>query len=364
MSLDHRKGGKMQEKDPNTAYQYVMQSHPRGSQETQPTTHICNRPSKTVTIDMYTNCMLCVCDGWLPIPVGKITDFQRLEDIWSNPTAIKLQKDVSDKKFTWCAVDHCGIKNQDNIESMYKLVFGIDDSCNLACPSCRRETRMHMAGPLYEEKLQAVKHCVELLNNFESRIHIVLACSGDPLASHIYRPLLHSYLGKPNQTFRLFTNGLLIKKQLNKTALLDKITEYFISIDAGSKEVYEKVRIGGNWETLMESFDYLLENKLNKYVLLLYVVQRKNYKDIKNFVNLINKYQFSGVLTQLDDWGTWNHDTVETPDQWTIVNGTYVEHNVLNSNHPEYQACREIVSSVQHENRLSLSPRLKSLLKL
>lgn len=354
----------MQEKDPNIAYQYVMQSHPRGSQEIHPITHLCNRPSKTVTIDMYTNCMLCVCDGWLPVPVGKITDFQRLEDIWSNPTAIKLQKDVDDKKFTWCAVDHCGIKHHDNIESKYELIFGIDDSCNLACPSCRRETRMHTTGPLYEEKLQAVKHCVELLNQFESRIHITLATSGDPLASYIYRPLLHSYIGKPNQTFTLFTNGLLIKKQLDKTALFDKITNYRISVDAGSKEVYEKVRVGGSWKTLIENFDYLAEKKLNKKVSLIYVVQQNNYKDIENFVNLINKYEFSGTLTQLDDWGTWNHNTVETPDQWTIINGTYLEHNVLNVNHPEYHFCRDIVSSMKNQRRLHLTPRIQHLLNL
>jgi molybdenum cofactor biosynthesis enzyme MoaA len=354
----------MQEKNPDVAYQYVLQSHPRGSQEKTPITHSCNRPYNSVTIDMYTNCMLCVCDGWLPKPVGKITDFQRLEEIWDNPIAATIQKNVDDKKFTWCAVNHCGIKQQDNLETMYQLIFGIDDSCNLRCPSCRRETRMYESGPLYEEKLQAVKHTVELLNQFDSRIHITLACSGDPLASHIYRPLLHSYVGQPGHTFTLFTNGLLIKKQLDKTALVDKITEFRISIDAGSKDVYEKVRVGGNWETLLENFDYLEANNLSDMVLLVYVVQRNNYKDLENFVNLLEQYKFQGTLTQLDDWGTWNHAPVKNPDAWTIANGTYVEHNVLNPSHPEYHDCRDQVIQVKDHPRLSLAPRLQQLLDL
>jgi molybdenum cofactor biosynthesis enzyme MoaA len=308
--------------------------------------------------------MLCICDGWLPVPVGKITDFQQLEDIWSNTTSIKIQKDVDDKKFTWCAVEHCGIKQHDNIESRYELIFGIDDSCNLQCPSCRRELRMHTSGPQYEEKLQAVKHSVELLNKFEPRIHITLASSGDPLASHIYRPLLHSYVGKPSQTFTLFTNGLLIKKQLDKTTLFDKITEFRISIDAGSADVYKQVRVGGNWSVLMENFDYLAEKKLNQKVSLVYVVQKNNYKDIPNFVNLVNRYQFRGALSQLDDWGTWNYDKVEIPDAWAIVNGTYMQHNVLNPQHPEYQQCRDIVSEVQQERRIILTSRIKQLLNL
>ena len=354
----------MQEKDPNIAYQFVMNSHPRGKNEKLPILNSCNRPWKTVTIDMYTNCMLCVCDGWIPVPVGEITDFDCLEDIWNNTTAKKIQQDIADKKFTWCAVNHCGIKNRSHNETMYQLIFGIDDSCNLQCPSCRREVRMHTSGDLYEKKLKAVQHTVKLLNKFEPRIHITLACSGDPLASHIYRPLLHSYVGRPNQTFTLFTNGLLIKKQLDKSALIDKITEFRISIDAGSADVYEKVRLGGNWKILMENFDFLTEKKLNKQVNLIYVVQKNNYQDIKNFVDLLNKYQFKGMLFQLDDWGTWNSDNVKYPDQWTIVNGTYPEHNVLNPNHPQYHECRDIVASVQHEPRLSLMPRLQQLLNL
>lgn len=352
----------MQESDPNVAYSYVMKSHPRGRLAAQPITNSCNRPYKTVEIDMFTNCNVCICTGWLPRPVGKITDFARLEDIWDNPRAHEIQNDVKDKKFTWCAVDHCGVKHRSINEPHYQVIFAIDDSCNLQCPSCRREKRLYDSGPLYEEKLAAFTHAIELLNNFEPRVHILLSCSGDPLASLISRPLLHSYLGKDTQTFTLFTNGLLIKKQLPKTALFDRITEYRISIDAGAKEVYEKVRLGGSWETLIENFEFLYDNNLSHLVNLMFVVQKNNFRDIPNFVNLINKYNFRGNLTNLDDWATWNYDQVETPDTWTIKNGTYLDNNVLDQNHTLYAECKEIVQSVKHETRLLLSSRLQSLL--
>jgi len=353
----------MQEKDPNVAYQYVLQSHPRGNQEKISILHSCNRPSRSATIDMYTNVMLCICDGWLPKPVGMITDFQKLEDIWNNDLSRIIQQDVENKKFTWCAVNHCGIKYQSHTETDYQLIFGIDDSCNLRCPSCRRETRMHVSGPLFEQKLQAVKHTIKLLDNFEPRIHITLASSGDPLASHIYRPLLQTYVGRHTQTFTLFTNGLLIKKQLDKTALFDRITWFRISVDAGSEEVYNKVR-GGQWETLIENFDFLSEKNLSSKVELIFVVQRNNYRDIQNFVDLVNKYGFVGVLTQLDDWGTWNYNKVDTPDAWTMVNGTYLENNVLHESHPEHQYCKEIVESMLSVPRITVTPRIKQLLAL
>jgi len=354
----------MQEKDPNVAYRYVMNSHPRGRQQRQPITNSCNRPWKTVTIDGYNNCMLCICDGWIPKPVGKITDFKNLEDIWNNPIAHEIQNDVEEKKFTWCAVEHCGIKHHSNYESKFQIILGIDDSCNLECPSCRREKRMHTEGTLYEEKLRAVEHTVNLLNKFDKPVHIVFNCSGDPLASYISRPFLQSYVGNDKQTFTLFTNGILIKKLLPTTAIFSRINDYRISIDAGSPEIYKKVRVGGDWNTLMNSFDFLSAQGLSKYVNLQFTVQKNNFRDIDNFVKLLEKYNFRGSLTQLDDWGTWNYDTVQFPDEWTIKNGTYLEHNVLNSTHPLHQECRSIVSAAKDYPKLHLMPRLKQLLTL
>ena len=354
----------MQEKDPNVAYRYVMNSHPRGRSLREPITNSCNRPWKAVTIDMYTNCMLCVCEGWLPKPVGKITDFEKLEDIWDNPIAHEIQNNIQEKKFTWCAVEHCGIKHRDNFEPAYQIVFAIDDSCNFQCPSCRREKRMHTSGPLYEEKLNAVQHAVNLLNKFEHRAHILFNCSGDPLASHISRPFLQSYVGNDKQTFTLFTNGMLIKKVLPSTGIFPRITNYRISIDAGSPEVYEKVRVGGDWDTLMKSFDFLKEQGLSDLVNLEFVVQKKNFRDIPNLIKLIDHYGFKAMLSQLDDWGTWNYDTVVNPDPWTIVNGTFREHNVLDKRHELYAECKEIVQAAQDTKKLKCTPQLLNLLEI
>lgn len=354
----------MQDPNPENSYKFTMDTWPRGRQERQPINHSCNRPYKTVEIDMFTNCNLCVCTGWLPKPVGKITEFDRLEDIWDNPKAHEIQQNVADKKFTWCAVEHCGIKHHNNFESMYKVVFAIDDSCNLQCPSCRREKRMYTEGPLYEEKLRAVQHTVNLLNKFEKRVHILFNCSGDPLASYISRPFLQSYVGSDQQTFTLFTNGMLIKKLLPTTTIFSRITEYLISVDAGSPEVYNKVRLGGDWNTLMASLDFLVEQGLSKRIYLQYVVQKNNFRDIPNFVKLLEHYNCKGNLTNLDNWGTWNYDTVQYPDEWTIKHGTYREHNVLDSRHELYNECQSIVKDVLDHKRLIFHPQLINLLGL
>lgn len=347
------------------AYAYKLRSMPRGS--TTAIKNKCTVPYKNLTIDSNSNCLVCTCDGWLPIPVGKVSDFTSLDDVWNSPIAKLLQKDIDDKKFTWCATDHCGIKHRNILAGKYTILLNIDESCNLYCPSCRRDQIMLTDGEDMENKRQDVIRILSWLEKFSHPIHIVMSGNGDPLASNIIRPLFLSYVPQPLQTFKLFTNGLLIKKQLLNSQLLPNITEYSISVDAGSSEVYERVRCGGRWDILLENFDFLYELKKNHLVTLNFAVQKNNYKDLSNFLDVCNKYSFAANVHQLDDWGTWNSGAVSNPDAWTIKNGTILDHDVLRKTHPEYNECVAVVKSAIETNKnnkkIMFSVRLKSLLQ-
>jgi MoaA/NifB/PqqE/SkfB family radical SAM enzyme len=201
-----------------------------------------------------------------------------------------LQQDIDDKKFTWCAVEYCGIKKSNIIADKFTLAINIDESCNLSCPSCRRETIMHTSGPVVEQKQQDIDRIMTWLADFNEPIHIILSGNGDPLASTIIRPLIKNYKPKTTQTFKLFTNGLLLKKQLTQSHLLSQITEFSISVDAGSHEVYEKVRRGGDWKVLLENLGYLKTVRKKSTVALNFAVQNSNWYDLPNFVNLCLSY--------------------------------------------------------------------------
>lgn len=287
----------------------------------------CNFPSRTLVVDWRGNCFVCACEAWLPITVGNISNFNDLIHVWNNPVAKELQDDINQKRFTHCAVDRCGILNSNqysldycgkrgSLEDSYYISINIDESCNLRCPSCRRDAIMRTSGQEFEEKLAQVNHLVDLLNRFEHPAHIIMSGNGDPLASNIMRPLLHRWKPKLNQTIRLFTNGLLLEKQLINNPIVEHITQYFISIDAGSADVYERVRLGGRFDQLLRNFDFLhkLIKTTQATVLLKFVLQKDNYKDMQNFASLCNKYQFNGVINRLEDWGTWDqfldHDVI------------------------------------------------------
>lgn len=299
----------------------------------------CNAPSRKLLVDWKGDCFVCGCELWLPISVGKITDFKRLEDVWASPTAQALQQSIDRKTFDNCAVTRCGVMHYDMIETEYTISINIDESCNLRCPSCRTDAVMITSGDKHEEKLAWANHLVDLLEQFEQPCRIIMSGNGDPLASSIMRPLLHRYKPREKQWIKLFTNGLLLRKQLTDNPVLAHIDEYLISIDAGSAEVYEQVRLGGRWEQLMDNFAFLKEHTRhrdgsNHNVALTMVMQKNNYRDMKNFCELCIQYGFLGSITKLEDWGTWRD---------------FSEHDVLNAKHAEHQAAAEFLQETYNE---------------
>lgn len=299
--------------------QHSYSSIPRNAQLGYTIHNRCNAPSRHLVVDWKGDCFVCSCEAWLPVSVGRIDQFAELADVWNSPSAKALQTDINNGLFSHCAVDRCGVMNSNLIDQRYTISINIDESCNLRCPSCRTDLVMTTAGPDHDRKLEQVKHLVGMLERFSEPCHIVMSGNGDPLASSIMRPLIHQFHPGANQTIRLFTNGLLLRKQLENSSILNNVTQYFISIDAGSEAVYERVRLGGRWSNLLENFDWLrqVQSQTGAEVLLKFVLQASNWHDMENFADLCESYGFRGVINRLEDWGTWKdfaeHDVIGNP---------------------------------------------------
>lgn len=280
----------------------------------------CNYPHRTATIDVEGNCMICSCDGWLPISVCKIQDIDNLERIWENQLSKQIQKDVDDKKFTWCSVDSCGIRKRDRIWDKHYISINVDESCNLACPSCRKSKIYRTNGDQFHKRESIARHLVNLINGFDRPLEIMMSGNGDPFASLIYRPLLLAMEPKENIHLRLLTNGLLLKKLMPKMKVIKNIDNLDISVDAGDKETYERVRLGGRWETLIENLDYV-KDSLETTVTLKFVLQKDNLASLDNFVVLLERYQFAGNIMPIEDWGAM---------------ADFQSANIFSESHPDY----------------------------
>ena len=134
----------------------------------------CLHPFNTITVDGEGDIYACICQVWLPISLGKVWEFESLDDIIRSPRARAIQASILDGTYRYCSSE-CGIlqdpekelvTNFDTkLDSINWINFAIDSSCNLTCPSCRKSFQFINQGPEYEKRIRIVDHLVKLIQN-------------------------------------------------------------------------------------------------------------------------------------------------------------------------------------------------------
>ena len=122
----------------------------------------CYHPFNTITVDGFGDVYVCVCQAWLPISVGKIWEFKSLRDIVQSPRAREIQTSILDGSYRYCDNNTCSIIQEGELENRIDhrrddinwINFAIDSSCNLSCPSSRKEFTFINEGPEYERRIK------------------------------------------------------------------------------------------------------------------------------------------------------------------------------------------------------------------
>lgn len=281
----------------------------------------CFHPFNSVTIDGQGDCYVCVCQAWLPIPVGNIMDFTSLQAIVQSPRAREIQASIIDGTYKYCDHKTCHLIDSGNLETRIDhrpdtvnwIVFALDDSCNLSCPSCRTSMIFHNKGEEFERRMAISDHLVSLIEQHDHFLKFTLSGDGDPFASHIYRNMLDKLDLSDNKNIEIevVTNGILVKSHWNRmVGVHDNVVRMRISFDAGSPETYAVTRRGGDWNKLIESCKYIIKWKQKKYsnmeIQAAFVVQNSNYQDIHKYVSLAIAMGFDSIMLQkVTDWGKW-----------------------------------------------------------
>jgi MoaA/NifB/PqqE/SkfB family radical SAM enzyme len=268
--------------------------------------------------------------------LGKIWDFDSLDDIVRNSRAREIQASIIDGSYRYCDNNTCGLIQTNDLQgninhkpdSINWINFAIDPSCNLTCPSCRKDFIFINQGPEYEQRIRIVDHTVKLIEQHDQWIKFSLSSDGDPFASLIYRDLLSklNVIGKPVE-IEIITNGILAKAHWHKmSGVHNNIVRFKVSFDAGSEQVYNIIRRGGDWNKLLDSCEFILKWKQKNYSKMLltanFVVQTGNYRDMANYVDLCDRLGFDEINFQsINDWGTFVD---------------FKSHAVWQSSHPEH----------------------------
>jgi wyosine [tRNA(Phe)-imidazoG37] synthetase (radical SAM superfamily) len=155
----------------------------------------------------------------------------------------------------------------------------------------------------------------------------------------------------------LHTNALLLTPERwaeisAAHALIDTVE---VSIDAATSSTYRKLRRGGEFFQLMPRLAWLAklrQGRSFRRLILSFVVQRENFREMPAFVDLGRQYQADVILfSQLNDWGSMS------PEDFGAA-------AIQRPSHPEHAEFRALIedSSWRHASDVWLSnlPRTSS----
>lgn len=318
--------------------------------------YVCVVPFKELEIQNPRK-MLC-CASWLEL---WLPHNMSPKDAWKSNEANKIRESVLDGSYKYCNKELCpflstlinnGIPNgpifhKDGIPSYiktsiddflnnkeihpYTLQFSFDSTCNLKCPSCRNELIVEDRLGINRVKLQ-IKN---LKNDFGSTTRrLYITGTGDPFVSVGFREFLRNFKKSDwplLDRIHLHTNATKWNPEMWNS--MKNVHKYIktceISIDAATKDTYEnKVRLGGEWDSLIENLKFISTIPTLKSIKTSFVVQQKNYKEMKQFYDLMysifgNKVNvFFGKIT---NWGNLSEDVFLKEQVWNPIHPEYSE---------------------------------------
>lgn len=328
--------------------------------------YFCRNPFMYNEIRMSGEIFIC-CPQRNPASIGNILN-DSLQNIWASEKAQIIRETVFDGSFKYCNSETCSVlrrgdqegglllKNEKNLQILRshksttptQVLFVVDNSCNLSCPSCRLKKISQLDSFYKPQGLTVIRKTLRDMF-FESHNEyklIGMDGSGEVFNSEVYREVFETedlftktHLW-PNVKFTLSTNGTMMttKIQQKYKSFFDHIEWIEISVDAGNEESYNKVRVGGNWKLLWKNIDYFYSTmKSNKNVRWVWniIAQKNNYKSIPELINIANKFTEKKPVINIArvlNWGTWSEEE-------------YLNHAVHLPSHPEHEEYLEIINS-------------------
>lgn len=283
---------------------------------------VCSRPFDTVLIDKQGSCYACECTSWLPQSIGNL-QIKSLEQIIGGTMHQHLRASITDGSYRYCNEHQCSyLRGGDMLDGKPRHIrhirLAIDDSCNLRCPSCRKGMIFHKEGSAFNLGIRLADRINDWLHRYEHPIQVHIGSDGDPFASHVYRHFMEQTPERDNIKYSILTNGLMFREFHTKVPhVINNLQELGVSIDGASKDTYERLRLGGRWDKILEGLDCMAKQKQKHgfRFILHFVVQKDNYHEMEKIIDLGEQYGADRVwLNKIEDWGT--SDDFKSQDIW------------------------------------------------
>ncbi len=318
------------------AQRLAMQATPEGAEQLAATEawlkdRFCPRPFEVLETRSDGTANTC-CNAWMPASMGRI-EAVSAEALWNSPAAQEIRRSVLDGDYRYCSRTFCpkiagrSLPHRDEVRNAehrailaqrrtvvqrgpQRLLLSHDRSCNLSCPSCRREPIL--AGKAEQDRLNRLADEV-LLPLLRDARTVKVTGSGDPFGSHHFRYLLKglSRTASAGLKLEIQTNGqLLDERAWEELGLEGRVDSIWVSIDAARAPTYEQLRRGGSHARLMRNLGLMAALRRDgrfRHFQLDAVVQAANLDELDKIVALVRELGADLVSFQrLRNWGTFS----------------------------------------------------------
>jgi len=168
------------------------------------------------------------------------------------------------------------------------LVITLSNKCNLSCIMCL--TR----NVPWELPEKIIKEIFALFPYLEK----IMWQGGEVFVLDYFEEILSAASQYPNLRQSIVTNGLLITEKMAEKLVKNNV-ELTFSIDGVTKETYEYIRRGANFEILIRNLNLILElrkrHNSNMILNLNVAIMKSNYRQLENFIDFAQEYGFGFV---------------------------------------------------------------------
>lgn len=174
--------------------------------------------------------------------------------------------------------------------------------CNMRCVMCPQSIMTRKRGTM---EFSTFKKIVDEVVAKDTKARIWLAIVGEPLLLGDKLLKMISYGRDKGLDIYLNTNAELLDRNMSFNLIGSGVKEIIVSLDAITKETYDKIRIGGHFDEVMKNVNFLLSIPGNSVkITAQLIVMDDNEKEIETFKNYWLSRGAIVKIRQRMGWGT------------------------------------------------------------
>jgi len=317
----------------------------------------CLRPFYMMIVEPGGECRSC-CEAHASKSFGNILR-DGPEGVWRGEGAREMRESILDGSYRFC-LDGCPIYQRvlalresggdprtgtmdlgacvsrepmgRDLEWPAHLHVGHDTRCNIRCRKCH-----HWTIEVDEAETDRVGDlCLGMLPHASG---LAMSGCGELFFSPSYAKVLRGVEAMPN-LFKMhaITNGTLLTPgrwgSLGDVASKIARGSLRVSVDAATRETYDKVRRGGDFDVLAANLRFLGSRPISQKLMSM-VVEMDNFREMPAFVRLAAEWGFRAVFEQVigpDGWKPWIDDAPEREEFEALLAESLAMANLLWTN--------------------------------